>query len=153
MTPTQPEEPRGSSQLSRLCAVMLVLLHALEILIRRIELIARREGLYMERENKRAINGLIDGCRKVQYHMQRISDWSLGAAVTDKGECGTVEAYDVMQQDASDLLELTLWWANASHADDAARIKTLAQLKLLCRGQYIIDPDIINDLKVKITNH
>ena len=31
-----------------------------------------------------------------------------------------------------------------------ARIKTLTQLKLLCRGQYIIDPDIINDLKVKI---
>ena len=141
---------KGTSQLSRLCAIMLVLLHALELLIRRIELIARREGLYMERENKRAINGLIDGCHKVQFHMQRISDWSLGAAVTDKGECGTVEAYDVMQQDASDLLELTLWWANASHADDTARIKTLTQLKLLCRGQYIIDPDIINDLKVKI---
>ena len=141
---------KGTSQLSRLCAIMLVLLHALELLIRRIELIARREGLYMERENKHAINGLIDGCHKVQFHMQRISDWSLGAAVTDKGECGTVEAYDVMQQDASDLLELTLWWANASHADDTARIKTLTQLKLLCRGQYILDPDIINDLKVKI---
>ena len=54
MTPTQPEEPRGSSQLSRLCAVMLVLLHALEILIRRIEVMARREGLYMEHENKQA---------------------------------------------------------------------------------------------------
>ena len=153
MTPTQPEEPRGTSQLSRLCAVMLVLLHALELLIRRIEVMARREGLYMEHENKQAIRGIMDGCRKVQYHMQRISDWSLGAAVTDKGECGTVEAYDVMQQDASDLLELTLWWANASHADDAARIKTLTQLKLLCRGQYIIDPETINDLKVKITNH
>ena len=153
MTPTKPEEPRGSSQLSRLCAIMLVLLHALELLIRRIEVMACREGLYMERENKRAINGLIDGCHKVQFHMQRISDWSLGAAVTDKGECGTVEAYDVMQQDASDLLELTLWWANASHADDTARIKTLTQLKLLCRGQYIIDPQTINDLKVRITNH
>ena len=78
------------------------------------------------------------------------SGWSLGAAVTDKGECGNIEAYDVMQQDASDLLELTMWWANASHADDTARIKTLAQLKLLCRGQYILDPDLINDLKVKI---
>ena len=65
---------KGTSQLSRLCAIMLVLLHALELLIRRIELIARREGLYMERENKRAINGLIDGCHKVQFHMQRISD-------------------------------------------------------------------------------
>ena len=150
MTPTQPENPKGTSQLSRLCAVMLVLMHALEILIRRIELMARREGLYMEHENKQAIRGIMDGCRKVQFYMQRISDWSLGAAVTDKGECGTVEAYDTMQQDASDLLELTLWWANASHADDAARIKTLTQLKLLCRGQYIIDLDIINDLKVRL---
>ena len=150
MNPETKDSPRGSSQLSRLCAIMLVLLHALELLIRRIELIARREGLYMERENKRAINGLIDGCHKVQFHMQRISDWSLSAAVTDNGECGNIVAYDVMQQDASDLLELTLWWANASHADDAARIKTLTQLKLLCRGQYILDPDLINDLKVKI---
>ena len=150
MNPETRESTRGSSQLSRLCAIMLVLLHALELLIRRIELIARREGLYMEHENKQAIRGIMDGCRKVQFYMQRISDWSLGAAVTDKGECGTVEAYDVMQQDASDLLELTLWWANASHADDTARIKTLTQLKLLCRGQYIIDPDIINQIKVKI---
>ena len=150
MTPTQPEEPRGSSQLSRLCAVMLVLMHALEILIRRIEVMARREGLYMEHENKQAIRGIMDGCRKVQYHMQRISDWSLGAAVTDKGECGTVEAYDVMQQDASDLLELTLWWANASHADDTARIKTLAQLKLMSKGIYIIDPDLISSMKTKM---
>ena len=150
MTPTQPEEPRGSSQLSRLCAVMLVLLHALEILIRYIERLARREGLYMARENKQAINGLIDGCKKVKFHMQRISDWSLGAAVTDNGECGTIEAYDVMQQDASDLLELTLWWANASHADDTARIKTLSNLKLYTHGDYILDPDLINDLKVKI---
>ena len=147
---TQPEEPRGSSQLSRLCAVMLVLLHALEILIRYIERLARREGLYMARENKQAINGLIDGCKKVKFHMQRISDWSLGAAVTDNGECGTIEAYDVMQQDASDLLELTLWWANASHADDAARIKTLSNLKLYTHGDYIIDPEIIESLKVKI---
>ena len=145
-----PETPKGTSQLSRLCAVMLVLMHALEILIRRIELMARREGLYMEHENKQAIRGIMDGCRKVQYHMQRISDWSLGAAVTDKGECGTVEAYDVMQQDASDLLELTLWWANASHADDTARIKTLTQLKLMVKGTPIIDPQTINDLKVKI---
>ena len=150
MTPTQPEEPRGSSQLSRLCAVMLVLLHALEILIRYIERLARREGLYMARENKHAINGLIDGCKKVKFHMQRISDWSLGAAVTDNGECGTIEAYDVMQQDASDLLELTLWWANASHADDTARIKTLSNLKLYTHGDYIIDPEIIESLKVKI---
>ena len=150
MTPTQPKAPRGSSQLSWLCAVMLVLLHALEILIRYIERLARREGLYMARENKQAINGLIDGCKKVKFHMQRISDWSLGAAVTDNGECGTIEAYDVMQQDASDLLELTLWWANASHADDSARIKTLAQLKLMVKDQPIIDPEIINDLKVKI---
>ena len=82
--------------------------------------------------------------------MQRISDWSLGAAVTDNGECGTIEAYDVMQQDASDLLELTLWWANASHADDTARIKTLSNLKLYTHGDYIIDPEIINDLKVKL---
>ena len=141
---------KGTSQLSRLCAIMLVLMHALELLIRRIELIARREGLYMERENKRAINGLIDGCHKVQFHMQRISDWSLSAAVTDNGECGNIVAYDVMQQDASDLLELTLWWANASHADDAARIKTLTQLKLMVKGTPIIDPQTINDLKVKI---
>ena len=146
----ETKEPRGSSQLSRLCAVMLVLMHALEILIRRIEVMARREGLYMEHENKQAIRGIMDGCRKVQYHMQRISDWSLGAAVTDKGECGTVEAYDVMQQDASDLLELTLWWANASHADDTARIKTLAQLKLMVKDQPIIDPQTINDLKVRL---
>ena len=150
MTPTQPDSPRGTSQLSRLCAVMLVLLHALELLIRRIEVIARREGLYMEHENQQAIRGIIDGCHKVQFHMQRISDWSLSAAVTDNGECGNIVAYDVMQQDASDLLELTLWWANASHADDTARIKTLAQLKLMVKGTPIIDPQTINDLKVKI---
>ena len=150
MTPTQPEEPRGSSQLSRLCAIMLVLMHALEILIRRIEVMARREGLYMEHENKQAIRGIMDGCRKIEYNMDHISDWALSAAVTDKGECGTTGAYDVLQQDASDVCELILWWTNASHADDTARIKTLTQLKLLCRGQYILDPDIINDLKVKI---
>ena len=150
MNPETKESTRGTSQLSRLCAIMLVLLHALELLIRRIELIARREGLYMERENKRAINGLIDGCHKVQFHMQRISDWSLSAAVTDNGECGNIVAYDVMQQDASDLLELTMWWANASHADDAARIKTLANLKLMTKGDCIIEPEIIESLKVKI---
>ena len=144
---------KGTSQLSRLCAVFIVLCHALEILVRKIEALALRERLYMARENKQAVNGIIQACRKIEYNMDHISDWSLGAAVTDKGECGTVEAYDVMQQDASDLLELTLWWANASHADDTARIKTLTQLKLLCRGQYIIDPETINDLKVKITNH
>ena len=141
---------KGTSQLSRLCAVFIVLCHALEILVRKIEALALRERLYMARENKQAVNGIIQACRKIEYNMDHISDWALSAAVTDNGECGTTGAYDVLQQDASDLLELTLWWANASHADDTARIKTLTQLKLLCRGQYILDPDLINDLKVKI---
>ena len=141
---------KGTSQLSRLCAVFIVLCHALEILVRKIEALALRERLYMARENKQAVNGIIQACRKIEFHMDHISDWALGAAVTDKGECGTAGAYDVLQQDASDVCELILWWTNASHADDAARIKTLANLKLMTKGDYIIDPEIIESLKVKI---
>lgn len=141
---------KGTSQLSRLCAVFIVLCHALEILVRKIEALALRERLYMARENKQAVNGIIQACRKIEFNMDHISDWALGAAVTDQGECGTTGAYDVLQQDASDVCELILWWTNASHADDAARIKTLSNLKLYTHGDYIINPDIINSLKVKI---
>ena len=141
---------KGTSQLSRLCAVFIVLCHALEILVRKIEAMALRQRLYMARENKQAVNGIIQACRKIEFHMDHISDWALDAAVTDKGECGTTGAYDVLQQDASDLLELTLWWANASHADDTARIKTLSNLKLYTHGDYILDPEIIESLRVKI---
>ena len=141
---------KGTSQLSRLCAVFIVLCHALEILVRKIEAMALRERLYMARENKQAVNGIIQACRKIEFHMDHISDWALDAAVTDKGECGTTGAYDVLQQDASDVCELILWWTNASHADDAARIKTLANLKLMTKGDYIIAPEIIESLKVKI---
>ena len=141
---------KGTSQLSRLCAVFIVLCHALEILVRKIEAMALRERLYMARENKQAVNGIIQACRKIEFHMDHISDWALDAAVTDKGECGTTGAYDVLQQDASDVCELILWWTNASHADDAARIKTLSNLKLYTHGNYILDPEIIESLKVKI---
>ena len=147
---TQEQNNRGTSQLSRLCAVFIVLCHAMEILIRKIEAMALRERLYMERENKQAVTGIIKACRMMEFHMSHISTWAMGAAVTDNGECGTIEAYDVLQQDASDACELVLWWTNASHADDAARIKTLSMLKLLTKEQPIIDPDIINSMKVKI---
>ena len=141
---------KESNQLSRLCAVFIVMCHALEILVRKIEALALRERLYMAHENKQAVNGIIQACRKIEYHMDHISDWALGAAVTDKGECGTTGAYDVLQQDASDVCELILWWTNASHADDAARIKTLSNLKLMTKGNYILEPEIIESLKVKI---
>lgn len=141
---------KRTNQLSRLCAVFIVLCHALEILVRKIEALALRERLYMARENKQAVNGIIQACRKIEYHMDHISDWALDAAVTDKGECGTAGAYDVLQQDASDVCELILWWTNASHADDAARIKTLSNLKLMTKDDYIIAPEIIESLRVKI---
>ena len=141
---------KGTNQLSRLCAVFIVLCHALEILVRKIEAMALRQRLYMARENKQAVNGIIQACRKIEYHMDHISDWALDAAVTDKGECGTTGAYDVLQQDASDVCELVLWWTNASHADDTARIKTLSNLKLYTHGDYILDPEIIESLRVKI---
>ena len=141
---------KGTNQLSRLCAVFIVLCHALEILVRKIEAMALRQRLYMARENKQAVNGIIQACRKIEYNMDHISDWALDAAVTDKGECGTTGAYDVLQQDASDVCELVLWWTNASHADDTARIKTLSNLKLYTHGDYILDPEIIESLRVKI---
>ena len=60
---------KESNQLSRLCAVFIVMCHALEILVRKIEALALRERLYMARENKQAVNGIIQACRKIEYHM------------------------------------------------------------------------------------
>ena len=136
--------------LSRLCAVFLVLQHAVELLTRRIERLAYECGMYMERENKQAVNGIAKAARQVQFHMERISDWSIDAVRTDHGEVGTTEAFTVLQQDASDALELILNWVNMSHATDDGRLKVISYMKVLAKGDETIPTEEINKLKLKL---
>ena len=143
------EDSPSIKQLSRLCAVMIVLAHSLEILDRKIEAMAMQERMVLTRENKQSINGIIDGCRRVQRHMEHFSTWALSAAVTDTGEIGTATSYDVLQQDASDILQIVCRLFNASHEDDSARVRCLAWLTNMSK-EPLIDEEIIKSLQVKI---
>ena len=137
-------------QLSKLSACFIVQCHAAEILSRKIEQMAHSQRMVLKNDTKYAVTGIMQAAQKMQHHMEHISDWAIKAAVTEKGECGSIESYDVLQQDASDLLQLTLLWFNASGADDDARIKTESMLKLITKGQTLIDQDIIESVKVQV---
>lgn len=137
-------------QLSKLSACFIVQAHAMEILSRKIETIAASQRMYMKHDTKQSITGIMQAAKKMQFNMEHITQWALEAAVTLKGESGTMGTYDVLQKDASDLLQLTLLWFNASGADDDARIKTESLLKVLTKGEPLIKTEIIESLKVKI---
>ena len=136
-------------QLSRLCAAFLVIVHAAEILSRKIESLSATQRQVMTHDNKVAVTGILQAAQKMQHHMQHFSDWAIAAAVTEKGEVGSISSYDVLIRDASDFLCIFLKLFNASYNDDDARKKTEELLDSLT-DKTLIDTSIIESLKTKV---
>lgn len=136
-------------QLCKLCAALLVILHSSEMLSRKVQCISASIRTVMTQENKVAINGIIAATQKIQYHMQHFSDWAIAAAVTEKGEVGSIDSYDTLINDASDYLRISLKLFNACYNDDDARKKTEELLDSLT-DKTLIDTSIIESLKTKV---
>ena len=148
---TEQEKEILVDKFSKVMAANLVHGQAYEQQIRLIEKMAGELHLVMSREYRNAINGMLRAFKTLKHYNDYFTDLAMSAAITEKGEQGTIGTYDTLQNDASIENEVFLWLANARHNDDDAHLKVISYLKFLCnKADYIIEPEIINKLKVKI---
>ena len=140
-------------KLDRFCTTMtsaMEFIEAFDKQIRLVERLGRPINVTLTHELKNALTQIQKLAKSMKFYCGTITDFLVRVSVAEFGTEGGFKNYDDLQQDANDINEVYYWLFNAIKVDPSAQVKVVSYLKNMCKGAYLIDPEVIEDVKTKL---